>query len=87
MLFQVTQLLTPQKAAIRATLAKLGFNRNTSCHVAFGSPLFGGLGLRNLFIEQSVAQLELLTRHTRAGTAQSTRTCMALEFATISCQS
>jgi hypothetical protein len=68
--FTAPQLFALQKPAIRATLARLGFNRNISREIAFGSPLYGGCGLRNLLIEQGIAQLELLVRHLRARTPQ-----------------
>ena len=68
--FTATQLMSLQKQAIRATLARLGFNRNISRDVVFGSPLFGGLGLRDLVLEQGIAQLELLLRCVRASTPQ-----------------
>jgi hypothetical protein len=70
--FTATQLLTLQRSAIRATLAKLGFNRNISLDIVFGSPLYGDLGLFNLVTEQGIAQLQLLIRHLRAGTPQGT---------------
>jgi hypothetical protein len=58
------------KSAIRSTLVRLGINRNISRDIVFGSPNFGGLGLRHLFVEQGIAQLELLLRHLRAKTTQ-----------------
>jgi hypothetical protein len=70
--FTATQLLNLQRSAIRATLAKLGFNRNISQDIVFGSPLYGGLGLLNLVTEQGIAQLQILIRHLRAGTPQGT---------------
>jgi hypothetical protein len=68
--FTATQLMSFQKQAIRATLTRLGFNRNISRNIVFGSPLFGGIGLRDLVLEQGIAQLQLLLRHVRAGTPQ-----------------
>jgi hypothetical protein len=66
--FTAGQLMSLKKQAIRATLACLGFNRNISREIVFGSPLFGGIGLRDLVLEQGIAQLELLLRHVCAGT-------------------
>jgi hypothetical protein len=68
--FTIQQLHNLQKQAIRATLARLGFNRNIARDIVFGSPFFGGIGLRDLVIEQGIAQLELLVRHVRACTPQ-----------------
>jgi hypothetical protein len=64
--FTTPQLFALQKSTIRATLAHLGFSRNISREIAFGSPLYGGIGLSNLLIEEGIAQLELLVRHLRA---------------------
>jgi hypothetical protein len=68
--FTATQFMRLQKQAIQATLARLGFNRNIYRDIVLGSPLFGGIGLRNLVLEQGIAQLELRLRHVRAGTTQ-----------------
>ena len=51
---------------------KIGFNRNTALAVVFGAVTFGGLGMRHLYVEQGIAQLQLFIRHTRAGTDQGT---------------
>jgi hypothetical protein len=66
--FTATHFISLQTQAIHATLAQLGFNRNISRDLVFGSPFFGGIGFRYLVIEQGIAQLELLVRHVRAGT-------------------
>ena len=55
-----------QSWPIRNTVAKLGFKRTTAHAVIFGSPHYGGLGLRNLITEQGIAQATLLLRHLRA---------------------
>jgi hypothetical protein len=68
--FSLHELVKLQKSAIRSTLARLGINRNISRDIVFDSPNFGGLGLRHLFVEQGIAQLELLLRHLRAKTTQ-----------------
>jgi hypothetical protein len=68
--FTMGQLYNLQKAPIRATLARLGINRNISRDIVFGSALYGGLGLLDLFVEQGIAQLQLLLRHIRANTTQ-----------------
>jgi hypothetical protein len=48
-----------QSQATRATLMKLGFNRNTSRRVVYGPSRYGGLGFRDLAVEQGIAQVEL----------------------------
>jgi hypothetical protein len=73
--FTATQLLNLQRSAIRATSAKLGFNRNISRDI-----LYGGLGLFNLVTEQGIAQLQILIRHLRAGTPQGTLFLIGLSW-------
>jgi hypothetical protein len=58
--FTMQQLINLKKTPIRATLARLGINRNISRDIVFGSTLYGGLGLLDLFVEQGIAQLQLL---------------------------
>jgi hypothetical protein len=52
-----------QSAATRTTLVKIGFNRNTAQRVVYGPSQYGGLGLRDLAVEQGIAQIEMLVRH------------------------
>ena len=54
-----------QSPVHQATLLKLGFDRNTAHAVMFGSVQYGGLGMRNLWVEQGVAHLLLIIRHLR----------------------
>jgi hypothetical protein len=49
---------------------KIRFNRNTAHQVVYGPSRYGGLGFQDLFVEQGVAQVQLLVRHLRAGTVQ-----------------
>jgi hypothetical protein len=63
-------LFTLQRPAISATLAKLGFRRTINRAIVFGSPLYGGLGLRDLYVEQGIAQLQLFIRHLRSASSQ-----------------
>jgi hypothetical protein len=59
-----------QSAATRATLMKLGFNRNTAHRVVYGPSRYEGLGFRDLFVEQGIGQVEMLVRHLRANSTQ-----------------
>jgi hypothetical protein len=59
-----------QSKATRATLMKLGFNRNTTHRVVVGPSRYGGLGFRDLAVEQGIGQTELLIWHLRAGSPQ-----------------
>jgi hypothetical protein len=61
------QLRKLKSPATRATLMKLGFNRNTAHRVVFGPSRYGGLGFRDLCVKQGINQFELLIRHLRAG--------------------
>ena len=63
-------LFNLQRPAIAATLSKLGFRRTINRAIVFGSPLYGGLGLRDLYVEQGIAQLQLFIRHLRAESPQ-----------------
>jgi hypothetical protein len=59
-----------QSKATRATLMKLGFNRNIAHKVVYDPSRFDGLGFRDLAVEQGISQTELLIRHLRAGSPQ-----------------
>jgi hypothetical protein len=68
--FTRTELMNLQTAPVRSTLARLGFNHNISRDIVFESTLYGGIGMLDLFVEQGIAQLQLLVRHLRAKTTQ-----------------
>jgi hypothetical protein len=78
--FTAAELTTLQKAPIRATLVRISINRNTSRDIVFGSPLYGGLGFQHLFLEQGIAQLQLLIRHLRADTSQGSLMLIGLSW-------
>jgi hypothetical protein len=62
-----------QRLATSATLAKLGYHHTIHRAIAYSSPRYGGLGLRNFYVEQGIAQLQLFIRHLRAGSHAPTR--------------
>jgi hypothetical protein len=68
--FTMADLMRLQREPVRSTLARLGFNRNISRDIVFGSTLYGGIGMLHLFVEQGIAQIQLLVRHLRAQTTQ-----------------
>jgi hypothetical protein len=68
--FTMAELTSLQRAHVRSTLARLGFNHNISRDIVFGSTLYGGIGRVNLIVEQGIAQLQLLIRYLRARTPQ-----------------
>jgi hypothetical protein len=78
--FTMAELTTLQTAPVWATLAGLGFNRNISRDIVFGSTMYGGPGLFHLFVEQGIAQLELLLRHLRAETPQGSLMVIGLSW-------
>jgi hypothetical protein len=78
--FTMLQLLNLQKAPVRATLARLGINRDISRDTVFGSALYGGLGLLNSFVEQGIAQLQLFLWHILAGTSQGSLLLIGLSW-------
>jgi hypothetical protein len=78
--FTASELTFLQKAPVRATLARIGINRNTSREIVFGSSLYGGLGFLHLFVEQGIAQLQLLVRHLRANTSQGSLMLIGLSW-------
>jgi hypothetical protein len=59
-----------QSKAPRATLNKLGFNRNTPHAVVFGPCIRAGLSMRDLPTEQGIALLIMIIRHLHSYTAQ-----------------
>jgi hypothetical protein len=69
-----------QSPATRATLMKLGFNRNTDHWVVYGPSRYGGIGFRDPFVKQGIGQVELFVRHLRAGTTQGTLMCITLSW-------
>ena len=69
-----------QSHPTRATLMKIGFNRNTPLAVVYGAVTHAGLGMRHQYIEQGIAQLQLFIRHIRAGTDQGTLLCITLSW-------
>jgi endonuclease/exonuclease/phosphatase family metal-dependent hydrolase len=70
MTHQHKDLYRLQKPAIAATLVKLGFRRSINRSIVFGSPHYGGIGLRDLSLEQGISQIQLFMRHLRAQSQQ-----------------
>jgi hypothetical protein len=66
----VKSLRKLQSAPSRSTLSKIGFNRNTPHAAVFSPTLDNGLAMRDLPVEQGIAQLQILIRHIRAGSTQ-----------------
>jgi hypothetical protein len=78
--FTEAELTTLQKAPVRATLVRIGINCNTSRDIVFGSSLYGGLGFQHLFVEQGIAQLQLLIGHLRADNSQGSLMLIGLSW-------
>jgi hypothetical protein len=60
------QLTEIQKPMTPVLLTKLGVCQNTSRHLCFLSSYYGGLDLRDLYIEQGCGQIEFILRHLRS---------------------
>jgi len=63
--FQEEDLTSLENRALMAFLPKMGFNRHTARAVVYGPEERGGLGIKNLYVEQSVEQIKALTQHIR----------------------
>ena len=46
-------------------LPKMGYNRTTARAVVYGPEKHGGIGIKSLYAEQSIAQITALIQHTR----------------------
>jgi hypothetical protein len=75
-----TSLRRLQSPAVRATLLKLGFSRNTPLAVVYGAVDFGGMAFRDLAIEQGIEQLCLIIRHIRSDTEQGRLLLITLQW-------
>ena len=69
-----------QQGPTNATLLKMNIRRNIARAIVFGSPKYGGLGLRNFYVEQGLAQLLLFLRHIRANSEQGKLLRIALSW-------
>jgi hypothetical protein len=75
-----TSLRRLQSPAVRETLLKLGFSRNTPLAVVYGAVDFGGIAFRDLAIEQGIEQLCLIIRHIRSNTEQGRLLTITLQW-------
>jgi hypothetical protein len=46
-------------------LPKIGHNRHTPRAVVYGTEECGGIGIKNLYVEQSIEQINAYIQHTR----------------------
>ena len=60
------QLTEVQKSMTPVLLTKLGVCQNTSRQLCFLSSYYGGLDLRDLYVEQGCGQIEFILRHLRS---------------------
>eukprot|EP00980_Cylindrotheca_fusiformis_P031343 scaffold26204_cov313-Cylindrotheca_fusiformis.AAC.1 len=70
-----------QPLATNATLTKMGYRRTIHRSIVYGSTYCGGLGLREFYVEQGIAQLQLLLRHLRADSPQGRLLHICIEWA------
>ena len=54
-----------ENKALVTFLPKMGYNRNTARAVIYGPEKMGGVGIKNLYVEQSIEQIKAFTQHTR----------------------
>ena len=54
-----------ENKALMKFLPKMGYNRNTARAVIYGPEKMGGVGIKNLYVEQSIEQIKAFTQHTR----------------------
>ena len=62
---QEKELVTIENKAIMGFLPKLGYNRSTARAIVYGPAEQGGIGIKSLDAEQSIAQITALMQHTR----------------------
>jgi hypothetical protein len=66
--FEEKTLLTIQKAALQAFLAKCGYNRNTQRTIVFAPIRYGGCGFLTLYLIQGEGQILCFLKHWRNNT-------------------
>jgi hypothetical protein len=54
-----------QKQSNNDFLPKMGYNRTTAIAIVYGPAEHGGIGIKSLYAEQSIAQITALSQHTR----------------------
>jgi hypothetical protein len=62
------ELTKVQQSALRAFLAKCGFNRNTACAIVFAPICYGGCGFFSLYLIQGEGQILQFLTHWRTNT-------------------
>ena len=64
-------------------LPKMGYNRNTARAVVYGPAKHGGIGIKHLYAEQSIAQITALIQHTRLCSPLGRTICINLDWVQI----
>jgi hypothetical protein len=59
------ELVKIKSKAIMVFLPKMGYNRTTARAIVYGAAEQGGIGIKSLYAEQSIAQITALMQHTR----------------------
>ena len=60
-----SELVKIENKAMMVFLPKMGYNRTTARAVVYGPEEHGGIGIKNLYAEQSIAQITAMLQHTR----------------------
>jgi hypothetical protein len=63
--FQEADLTKLENKALMVFLPKMGYNQHTARAVVYGPEECGGIGIKYLYVEQSIEQIKALIQHTR----------------------
>lgn len=66
--FSKKKLPKLQARYVQALLQSLGYNKNTSKSIRYGSPSFAGIGIKCLYLEQGISCIYQFLRHWRSNT-------------------
>jgi len=73
----LNKILSP---LLTTTLPKMGLNRNTPHEIIHSPITLGGLGIKNLYVEQGTRHIKFLVKHLRANTDISTHIQIAFTW-------
>ena len=74
-----------QTQITKTLLPRLGYSSKTPKEIVYGSLTYGGIGLRDLYIEQGIAKINILFRHIRANDKLAKIILINLEWTQLLC--
>jgi hypothetical protein len=77
------ELVKIENKAITVFLPKMGYNRTTARAVVYGLEEHGGIGIKSLYAEQSIAQITVMIQHTRLYSPLGQTICINLDWVQI----